>query len=162
MQLTLKTPRFDGTSHLILTADELIERLVAIIPRPHKNLILDTGVLAPNSKLRARVTSFGRDASSAPARVPTTSHAHAEHPGQATTERTSQPHRDNSEWARLMRRAFDLDVLCCPKCNGRMHVLALIERPRIACRILRHLGMHDHPPPIAPARMPETGFDDVA
>jgi hypothetical protein len=43
-----------------------------------------------------------------------------------------------------------------------MRVLALIERPRIACRILRHLGMRDHPPPIAPARMPETSFDDVA
>ena len=54
VQLALKTPRFDRTSRLILTADEIIGRLVAIIPRPHKNLILYNGVLAPNSKLRAR------------------------------------------------------------------------------------------------------------
>jgi hypothetical protein len=55
-----ESARFDGTSHLILAAAELVERLVAVIPRPHKNLIPYTGVLAPNSKLRARVTCFGR------------------------------------------------------------------------------------------------------
>jgi hypothetical protein len=80
----------------------------------------------------------------------------------AASERASPPHRDNSEWARLMRRAFDLDVLCCPKCSSRMRVLALIEHPRIARRILRHRGMRDHPPPIAPARLPDSDFDDVA
>jgi hypothetical protein len=61
-----------------------------------------------------------------------------------------------------MRRAFDLDVLCCPKCSNRMRVLALIEHPRTARRILRHLGMRDHSPPIAPARISDTSFDDVA
>jgi len=61
-----------------------------------------------------------------------------------------------------MRRAFDLDVLCCPKCSGRMRVLSLIEHPRTARRILRHLGMRDHPPPIARARIPDSSFDDVA
>jgi hypothetical protein len=39
VQLELKTPRFDGTTHLVLTAHELIERLVAIIPCPQKNLM---------------------------------------------------------------------------------------------------------------------------
>jgi hypothetical protein len=60
IQLELKTPRFDGTTHLVLTAHELIERLVAIIPRPQKNLIIYTGVLAPRSRLRDRVRSYGR------------------------------------------------------------------------------------------------------
>jgi hypothetical protein len=36
-----------------------------------------------------------------------------------------------------------------------MRVLALIEHPRTARRILRHLGMRDRPPPIAPARLPD-------
>jgi hypothetical protein len=68
----------------------------------------------------------------------------------------------NSEWAGLMRRAFDLDVLCCPNCNGRMRVLALIESPKVASRILRDLGVRDHPAAIAPARGPTPTFDDVA
>jgi hypothetical protein len=61
-----------------------------------------------------------------------------------------------------MRRAFDLDVLKCPSCAGRMRVLALIESPQIARRILRHLGLRDHAPPIAPARELPDPFDDVA
>ena len=32
-------------------------------------------------------------------------------------------------WAELMRRAFEADVLACPKCGGRMVVLATIETP---------------------------------
>jgi hypothetical protein len=51
-----------------------------------------------------------------------------------------------------MQRGFDIDVLECPACGSRMRLLALIEKPGAARRILRHLGMRDHPPPIAPAR----------
>jgi hypothetical protein len=61
-----------------------------------------------------------------------------------------------------MHRAFELDVLCCPKCGSRIRVLSLIDNPRTARRILRHLGMRDHAPPSAPARLPNTTFDDVA
>jgi len=46
VRLTLKTPRFDGTSRLILTVDEPIERLVAIIPRSHKALARHAGSCA--------------------------------------------------------------------------------------------------------------------
>ena len=46
--------------------------------------------------------------------------------------------------------------------RARNAVLALIEHPHAARRILRHLGMRDHAPPIAPARIPDTTFDDVA
>lgn len=145
VQLKLKTPRFDGTTHLVLTAHELIERLVAVIPRPQKNLILYTGVLAPRSRLRTRVCAYGRAAVHAadtlsPCPSPESDPAHA-------------PSRGS--WARLMQRAFELDVLSCPACNGRMRLLALIEKPSVARRTLRHLGMPDHPPPINPPR-----FDD--
>jgi hypothetical protein len=61
LRLALKTPWHDGTTHLLLSADELIERLVALIPRPEKNLIVYHGVLAPNAKWRARVTSYQRE-----------------------------------------------------------------------------------------------------
>jgi hypothetical protein len=40
-----------------------------------------------------------------------------------------------------MRRAFAADVLSCPKCGGRMVVLATIEDPAVVRRILTHLGL---------------------
>jgi len=35
-------------------------------------------------------------------------------------------------WADLMRRVFDLDVLVCPRCGGRMSVIATIEATDVA------------------------------
>lgn len=44
-------------------------------------------------------------------------------------------------WAALMRRAFDLDVLACPRCGSRMRLIATVHDPRIIRRILAHLGL---------------------
>jgi hypothetical protein len=44
-------------------------------------------------------------------------------------------------WAALMRRAFDLDVLRCPRCAGRMQLIATIEDPAVIQRIRAHLGL---------------------
>lgn len=44
-------------------------------------------------------------------------------------------------WSDLMRRAFQADVLACPRCGGRMTVLATIEDPAVIHRILTHLGL---------------------
>ena len=44
-------------------------------------------------------------------------------------------------WADLMRRAFEADVLACPRGGGRMTVLATIEDPAVIQRILTHLGL---------------------
>ena len=40
-----------------------------------------------------------------------------------------------------MRRAFDPDVLRCPRCAGRMQLIATIEDPAVIQRILAHLGL---------------------
>jgi hypothetical protein len=53
-----------------------------------------------------------------------------------------------------MRQAFAADVLACPRCGGRMVVLATIDDPRVVTRIPTHLG-----PPLdagepAPERAP--------
>src|SRR6266699_6508259 len=44
-------------------------------------------------------------------------------------------------WALLMRRAFDLGVLRCPRCAGRMQLIATINDPAVIQRILAHLGL---------------------
>jgi hypothetical protein len=36
---------------------------------------------------------------------------------------------------------FDLDVLHCPRCAGRMHLIATIDDPAVMQRILAHLGL---------------------
>jgi hypothetical protein len=54
-----------------------------------------------------------------------------------------------------MRRAFEADVLVCPRCGGRMILLATIEDAAVITRILAHLGLSlesgepdpAHPPP---------------
>ena len=51
----LKTPWSDGTTHLILSPMELIEKLAALVPPPRQNLVRYHGVLAPHSKMRAAV-----------------------------------------------------------------------------------------------------------
>ena len=40
-----------------------------------------------------------------------------------------------------MRRAFEVDVLACPRCGGRRRLVALIEASAVARRILTHLGL---------------------
>ena len=56
-------------------------------------------------------------------------------------------------WAALMRRAFDIDVLACPRCAGRMRLIATIEDPRVI-RILAHLVLPTGDPNPCPSRPP--------
>ncbi|MBF8261762.1 MAG: transposase-like protein, partial [candidate division NC10 bacterium] len=41
----------------------------------------------------------------------------------------------------MMRRAFGLNVLRCPRCAGRMPVIATIDDPAVIEWILAHLGL---------------------
>jgi len=66
--LTLKTPYRDGTTHIVLSPLEFMQRLAALVPQPRLNLIRFAsfcfakylltpfhGVLAPNAKLRSEI-----------------------------------------------------------------------------------------------------------
>jgi hypothetical protein len=53
--LKLKTAWRDGTTHLVMSPLEFMQRLAALVPRPRLHLIRFHGVLAPNAKLRALV-----------------------------------------------------------------------------------------------------------
>ena len=55
VELKLKTPWRDGTTHLVMSPLEFMQRLAALVPRPRLHLIMFHGVLAPNAKLRALV-----------------------------------------------------------------------------------------------------------
>ncbi len=58
-----------------------------------------------------------------------------------------------------MQRSFGFDVLACPRCPGRLKLVALIRETAVILRILRHLGLPDEVPLMRPARDPPLPFD---
>lgn len=152
--VALQRPWADGTTHLVFTPTELLERLVPLVPRPRVNLLIYHGLLAPNAPWRHAVVP--RDAER-----PTP--AHSESATVPTAPETSRPEagirrprvrQRYRSWAELMRRAFDTDVLACPRCGGRMILLATIEDPAVLARILTHLGLSLDPGEPVPGRAP--------
>ncbi|MFC1532528.1 hypothetical protein ACFL7M_04055 [Thermodesulfobacteriota bacterium] len=66
------------------------------------------------------------------------------------SDETSKEYRKN--WARLIQKIYELDPLTCPKCQGRLRIIAFIEDPEIIKKILKHLGsweIKERPPPRA-------------
>ena len=56
------------------------------------------------------------------------------------------------DWASLLRRVFLAEMLACA-CGGTRRVIAQIEAGPTARKILRHLGLPDAGPELAPARL---------
>ena len=52
----LKTPWSDGATHLILSPDELIEKLAALVPPPRQNLVSLTHFASQNKLPRSRAS----------------------------------------------------------------------------------------------------------
>ena len=55
LSFALKTPWSNGTTHLLLSPEELIEKLAALVPPPRLNLVRYHGVLAPNAADRKQI-----------------------------------------------------------------------------------------------------------
>ena len=150
VELKLKTPWRDGTTHLVMSPLEFMQRLAALVPRPRLHLIRFHGVLAPNAKLRPRVV---------PQQPPAQAQAAGEAAAPAECEvETAQARPNRVSWARLLKRVFDIDMQHCPNCGGGelKIIAAILERPVIE-KILTHLGLDPQPPPRG--RMREAGQD---
>ncbi len=65
--LQLKTPYRDGTTHLVMSPLEFLQRLAALVPRPRLPLIRFHGVLAPNAALRSQIVPGEADQATDPA-----------------------------------------------------------------------------------------------
>ncbi len=48
---------------------------------------------------------------------------------EATDEPAAAPGGRHWAWADLMRRAFNIDVPACPRCGGRLRLIATVEDP---------------------------------
>ncbi len=66
------------------------------------------------------------------------------------------------DWARLLRRTFEVDVLSCPSCGGRLRLIAEITDPAVISKILEHLDEPTSGPPLARARAPDDEPDAYA
>jgi hypothetical protein len=68
------------------------------------------------------------------------------------------------DWATLLRRSFEVDVLCCPSCGGRMRVLGEITGSRMVTLVLESLELPTEAPRAARARDPTEllGLDGFA
>jgi hypothetical protein len=136
------------------------------------NLLFYHGVLAPNAKLRKAVVAYGREPRKQEVSSPfelnvqellMRMQADAQ-PGSYLEVLATLPPiigPPNYTWAQLMQRAFGVDVLQCD-CGGRLRFIANITKPEAISAILKHLGLPDTPPEIAPARSPpEPEFGDM-
>ena len=112
--LKLKTAWRDGTTHIVMSPLEFMQRLAALVPRPRLHLIRFHGVLAPNAKLRALVVP------QAPEEATGKSELTATEPGCAH----GRPARIS--WVRLLKRVFQIDLEHCPNCGGEIKIIAVI------------------------------------
>lgn len=140
INLELKIPWRDGTTHIRLTGTELIERLVSLVPRPRVNLIRYHGAFAPNARIRSQVVR------------------RCDSPGGSASKS-----RRYYDWAQLMTRVFEVDVTQCPRCGtSGMQAIAVITDGRVIRKILAHIGEAVAPPRPEPAQTTSLEWDPAA
>ncbi len=159
----------DGTTQVVMEPQVLVERLLALVPRPGRHLVTYHGVLAPAAGLRSRVVPRVEEdevaADEGAVAVPAEPAVQAVLP--LRRRRRAIPHapsgsrqdrsavgRRRYRWAELLRRVFEIDVLVCPHCGGARRLLAAITAPDAIAKVLRAMGLPYAVPELAPARAP--------
>jgi len=132
---------------LVFEPLEFLEKLAALIPRSRVNLVLYHGVLAPHARWRPSVVAAPRADIPALDTPTPPSPADDARPAPRACSR-------HWAWARLMQRAFDVDVLACPRCGGRLRLVATVNDAHVIHEILAHLGLPTKVPHADPPRPP--------
>jgi hypothetical protein len=150
----------DGRRQLVMTGVELLEKLVPLIPPTYANLTRFHGVFAPTSRLRDKVVprppSTSDDAASPVAAPvsPQPTPSPSPPPSPPSPKSTSVRSTYRYDWAALLKRVFGVDVLKCSRCQGTMRLIACIEEPDVARKILEHLGLRAEALPTLRAQAP--------
>ena len=134
----LKTPWSDGTTHLVLSPLELIEKLAALVPPPRLNRVRYHGILVPNAAGR-RLVVPGRSVS----------------PGAPSGGDFSvSSGRRRLGWSALLARVFAVDVMLCWGCGGRLRLVEVLSDPASIYSYLSGVGLAADPPAMAAVRPP--------
>ena len=105
----------------------MLGKLAALVPRPAVNVRLYHGVLAPRARWPLPVVRYGRPEPDLKAQDVDA------RPRDAGTPRAWT-------WTALMRRVLGLDVLACPRCGGRLRVIAIVQAPLAGQALLTRLA----------------------
>ena len=81
-------------------------------------------------------------------------------PADETLEIEAPPagRRPSANWARLIRRVYEVDPLVCPACGAGMMLIAVIGDEFVVRKILKHLSLWEEPRTRAPPE-PEQPLD---
>lgn len=145
--LKLKKPFSDGTTHILFTPLEFIEKLSALVPKPRVHLIRYAGAFARHAKIRPDVLVKARMGDLTDATV--------------AIDEPKAPSEKSKSWARLLRKVFGIDVESCHNCGGKnvKNIAAIMEKAVIE-KILTHIGIPPDIPEVAAARAPpQAAFD---
>ncbi|MDQ2994766.1 MAG: transposase, partial [Pseudomonadota bacterium] len=110
---------------LNLTATELLDKLAQLILPPRRHRHHYHGVLAPNSQYRSRVTQFANQEFN-PDKVSSPEgfefEVEVDDDAIFTAEETSefQPKKSSANWAKLIRKVYEVDPLKCEQCGEVM------------------------------------------
>jgi hypothetical protein len=150
VRVALKKRFSDGTFAVDLDPLSLLTRLCASVPPPRFHTVRYVGVLASASKLRPRILPEPPKEAGV-ARPPKEAGVALD----ANEEAEPRPRRCRYRpWAELMMRTFAMDVLCCPRCLGRLRLVALMTETKEIRRYLHALGEPTEAPARSPARGP--------
>ena len=134
VRITLKKAYADGTVAVDMDPLSLLCRLATSVPPPRFHTVRYAGVLASASPWRSRI---------APKPPPQT--------GEPETPKRTGGYRP---WAELLARTFSVDVLACPRCQGRLKLLAMVTDPASITRYLAAVGEATELPRRSPSRGP--------
>jgi len=131
VKLKLKTPWTNGTTHLLFTQLEFLERLASLVPPPKSHLVRWSGCFAPNSTIRQKIVLRPQVKK-----------------GFYFDEEDKQV--KNYTVAKLLSKTFGVDVLHCDGCGGKLKLVCAVQDPLSIKRYLEHIGEDPKPPPRAP------------
>src|SRR2546425_2342691 len=143
----------NGTTEVVFERSDFIAKLAALVPAPRAHLRTYHGILAPAAKWRPLIVPTPVVQFGVCAHVPVPPESNR-HPGSEpdATGSAPPPRRKNYSWSGLLKRVFEIDILVCERCGGPVRVIAAIQEPETAQKILNYLGLPSRPPPITPAR----------
>jgi ribosomal protein S27AE len=114
-----------------------IEPSASAVPRGAQTTLGGTSIGVGNADVRTERHPTA-SAGAAPEADP---HGHL--PDRATRRRY--------RWAQLLQRVFEIDALRCPRCGSTLRLIAAVEDPAVARRILECLKLPARSPPVEPA-----------
>ena len=103
------------------------------MPLPRKNIVRYHGVLGPHAKNRDKIVPQAENESE---------------------DKVAAPQRYRLTWSALLARVFKIEVETCPKCGGKMKIVAALTDHASIRQYLKGTGNEADIPELAPARAP--------